>query len=125
MRRGTAHAAIGWYWGDPIDDRSNDPQLRISTRLGGRLGHVRGRFTNVAQETPGANETFTTNFGKTDTIGGLYAGVEGLLLARDTRIGSVAITVDGEFANDWMKFEAFDDGSLGTASLTFGFMLSR
>ncbi|HYO23514.1 MAG TPA: hypothetical protein VEQ85_01040 [Lacipirellulaceae bacterium] len=125
MKRGSLHAALGWYWGDPLDVRSNDPQLRIATRLGGRYGHMRGRFSDVASETPDANETFDTTYGKTDTFGGLFVGAEAILLMRQTRAGSVAWTLDGEFANDWVQFGGFGGGSLGTASVMLGVMLSR
>jgi hypothetical protein len=126
VKRGTIHAALGWYWGDVVDNRGDDPQLRFATRFGGRLGHIRGRFSEVAVGTPDADERFTYNYyGKADTIGGLFVGTEAILLARDLRVGSTAITVDGEFGNDWMEFGGWGRGSLGTASVTLGFMLSR
>lgn len=126
VKRGTIHAALGWYWGDVVDNRANDPQMRFATRFGGRLGHIRGRFSEAAAETPDPDERFTYNYyGKADTIGGLFVGTEAILLARDLRIGSTAITVDGEFGNDWMEFGGWGRGSLGTASVTLGFMLSR
>ncbi|HMP07273.1 MAG TPA: hypothetical protein PJ982_13050, partial [Lacipirellulaceae bacterium] len=126
IKRGTVHAAIGWYWGDPIDVRSDDPQLRFATRLGGRWGHVRGRFEEVANRAPGPNEVLTYNYyGKTDTIGGLYVGAEAVLLTRNTAAGSIAWTLDAELANDWIEFGGWDRGSLGTAAITLGVMLSR
>jgi hypothetical protein len=125
-KRATVNAAFGWYWGDPIDVRSGDPQWRIGTRFGGRYGHIRGRFDEVAVGTPAANERFTFDYyNRTDTIGGLFVGAEAILLARDTRIGSTALTIDGELANDWIEFGAWGRGSLTTASVTLGFMLSR
>jgi hypothetical protein len=126
VKRGTIHVALGWYWGDVVDNRGDDPQLRFATRFGGRLGHIRGRFAEVATETPDADELFTYNYyGKADTTGGLFIGTEAILLARDLRIGSTAITLDGEFGNDWMEFGGWGRGSLGTASLMLGAMLSR
>jgi hypothetical protein len=125
VKRGSVHASFGWYWGEPLDYRNLDPQLRIATRLGGRYGHVRGRFSDVALDTPGANETFETAYLKTDTIGGLFIGTEAVLLARDTSIGAVAVTIDGELSNDWIEFGGWDRGSLGAASVMCGLMLSR
>jgi len=52
-------------------------------------------------------------------------GAEAILLDRNYSFGHVQWTLDGELANDWMEFEGFERGSLGTASLTLGFMLSR
>jgi hypothetical protein len=137
VKRGTVNLALGWYWGDPIDNRTNDPQLRFATRIGGRLGHMRGRFSEEVDQAnvppvdpvfpvPPNTRTFTYNYyGKADTIGGLFVGTEAILLARDLRIGSTAITLDGEFGNDWVDFGGWGRGSLGTATMTLGFMLSR
>lgn len=126
VQRGGVHAGLGWYWGDAIDNRSDDPQFRIATRIGGRLAHVRGKFLpDVAQEVPEDDQTFRINYSKTDTSAGLYVGVETLLLARDLSIGSVAFVVDGEFANDWVNFKGFHEGSLVTAAVTCGVMFSR
>jgi hypothetical protein len=125
VKRATVDAAIGWYWGDPIDVRSGDPQYRFATRLGGRWGHVRGRFLDTATRQHLANETFAVGYGRTTTIGGLFIGNEAILLARDTRVGSVAVSLDGVIGNDWIDFRAWGRGSLGTASITLGFMLSR
>ena len=125
LKRATVHVGVGWYWGEPIDNRSLDPQLRIAVRGGGRYGHMRGNFFNVSQRDPTDDETFTLSYDQTDTVGGLYAGVEAILLARDLSIGSAAATLDGEFANDWVDFGTFRKGSLGTASIMLGVMLSR
>ncbi len=126
VKRGGVQAAFGWYWGDVIDQRSNDPQLRFATRLGGRWAHVRGRFEDVPLAFPPVGAVITnSSYGKTSTIGGLFVGTEAILLHRDTSIGSIAWTVDGEFSNDWIEFDNFESGSLGTASVMVGFMLSR
>ena len=34
-------------------------------------------------------------------------------------------TIDAELANDFIDYQGFHDGSLGTAAVTFGFMLAR
>jgi hypothetical protein len=121
IRRIAAQAAVGWYWGDLMDDRSNDPQLRIATRFGGRVGHVRGDF----DDEPLISSTFTPNYGKTDSMGGLFVGTEAILLQRDTQVGSVAWTLDGELSNDWVLFEAFESGNVGTATIMLGMMITR
>jgi len=127
VRRGSVHAALGWFWGAPVDNRGWDPQLRFASRLGGRVGHVRGRFSE--ELIPGAimppNETATPSHGNTDTFGGLFVSTEAILLRRHTAVGEVQWTVDGELANDWIDFEKFHSGSLGSASIMMGFMLSR
>jgi hypothetical protein len=120
VKRGMAHAAVGYYWGDVLDFRGNDPQWRIAARAGGRAGHVRGAFS----VTPGIAGV-TPDFTKTDTTGGLFVGVEAILLARDTQIGNLAWTIDSEYANDWIKFNNWNSGSLGTGSIMFGFMVTR
>jgi hypothetical protein len=127
IRRGSVHAAMGWYWGDVMDDRTGDPQLRLGTRLGGRIGHVRGRFgEDVPSEDPDSNETFEIiPYGETDTFPGLFFAVEAIVLDRDTRWGSCQWVLDVEFANDWVNFSGFERGSLPTASIMGGFMLSR
>jgi len=126
VRRGSVHAALGWYWGSPLDNRSADPQVRVATRFGGRVGHVRGRFgDDVPLIMPGANQTISRIYGKTDTFGGLFVGTEAILLQRDTSVGHIQWTLDGELANDWIEFEAFEAGTMGTASIMLGFMLSR
>jgi hypothetical protein len=125
-KRGTVHTALGWYWGDLMDERSYDPQWRIATRFGGRLGHMRGRFDEVAVGTPDSDETFTYNYyHKADTTGGIFAGAEMILLARDLRIGSTALTLDTEYGVDWVDFGAWGEGTLATATLTLGAMWSR
>jgi hypothetical protein len=125
-KRGTVHTALGWYWGDLMDDRSDDPQWRIATRFGGRLGHIRGRFDEIAVGTPDSDETFTYNYyHKADTTGGIFAGAEMILLARDLRIGSTALTLDTEYGVDWIDFGAWGEGTLATATLTLGMMWSR
>jgi hypothetical protein len=125
VKRAAVHASFGWYWGEPLDYRNLDPQLRIATRLGGRYGHVRGRFSDVATRTPNILERFDIAYQKTDTVGGLFVGTEAVLLARDTSIGCVAVTIDGELSNDWIEFGGWDRGSLGAASVMCGLMLSR
>jgi len=130
LRRGAVHAALGWYWGEPLDNSARDPQIRVMTRLGGRAGHVRGRFSPDVRlinpdPDPGENQTIETIYGKTDTIGGLFVSTEAVLLQRHTAIGHIQWTIDGELANDWIEFEQFKSGSLGSASIMTGFMLSR
>jgi hypothetical protein len=94
--------------------------------VGGRWTHVRGRFEDIPLTFPPEQATITNpDYGKTCTAGGLFVGTEAILLRRNTSIGSVAWTIDAEFANDWVEFEEFHRGSLGTASIMFGFMLSR
>jgi hypothetical protein len=145
IRRAGANLALGWYWGNTLDNRTSDPQLRVATRIGGRLSHVHGVFreqSNLPANldlNPGDMLTddgvggFVGNTRsietlanyKTDTVGGLFLGTEIILLARDTTVGSTAWTLDGEFANDWIEFDGWGRGSLGTASISLGFMLSR
>jgi hypothetical protein len=52
-------------------------------------------------------------------------GTEAILLKRSYSTCNVLWTADVEFANDWIEFGGFDSGSLGTASLMTGIMLSR
>ena len=128
LRRGSVHSAIGWYWGEPLDQRGADPQVRIATRVGGRVGHVRGSFQKtLLAPPPNANQRYERPlFEETDTYGGLYIGTEAILLNRQTIYGLFQWTLDGEFANDWIDLANFrDDASLGTASVMMGFMLSR
>jgi hypothetical protein len=125
VQRAGVHAAFGWYWGAPIDVRSNDPQLRIATRLGGRWSHIIGQFTDTQLIAPPAGATQRTNYCNSDTAGGLYVGTEVMLLNRDWAGGSVQWTLDAEIANDWIDFEGFESGSLGTATIMLGWMYSR
>jgi hypothetical protein len=125
IRRGSAHLALGWYWGPALDDRSSDPQVRIATRFGGRLGHMRGVFHDVRVKDPILGGTMATTYGDTDTFGGLFFGAEAILLRRYSPLGHIQLTLDSEYANDWVRFDGFESGSLGTASLMLGFMLSR
>jgi hypothetical protein len=122
VQRGSAHAALGWYWGSPVDDPSQDPQFRLATRLGARAGHIRGKFDDV----PRAGLVGATPFyDDTDVFGGVLAGVEGIWLLQRSRYCDVKWTLDAEFSNDWINFSSFDSGSMTTASVTLGFMLSR
>jgi hypothetical protein len=135
MRRGSAHAAIGWFWGPGVDDRDLDTQLRFATRIGGRVGHARGGFDEdrlvfAPPDVVIGNTTIHVDidpafYKKTDTYGGLFIGTEAILLQRQTQFGIFQWTVDGEFANDWINIGDVWDGSLGTASVMMGFMLSR
>jgi len=126
VRRGAAHFGVGCYWGGPIDDRCLDPQVRFSTTLGGRLGHVRGRFQQIQLVDPApGNRLVEASFSKTDTVGGLYWKTEAVLLSRHTALGNMQWTLDGEFAHDWVDFGGFEKRGLGTAAILFGFMLSR
>lgn len=125
VRRGSAHCGVGCYWGSPIDDRCSDPQVRFSTTLGGRLGHVRGRFQQTQLEDPALGNRLVASFSKTDTVGGLYWKAEAVLIRRHTALGLMQWTLDGEFAHDWVDFGGFEKRGLGTAAILFGFMLSR
>jgi hypothetical protein len=131
LRRASAHAALGWYWGSPMDNRSADPQVRVATRIGGRVGHVRGGYHNalvIAPPVPPANTTIEIDpfyYKKTDTYGGVFIATEAILLNRQTSYGLFQWTVDGEFANDWINIGEIWKGSLGTASVMMGFTLSR
>jgi hypothetical protein len=134
MRRASAHAAIGWFWGPGADDRRLDTQLRFATRIGGRVGHARAgvdetrlQFANADDEDPPviSRETLDPVFYRqTDTYGGLFVGTEAILLQRQYSFGHFQWSVDGEYANDWINMDVWE-GSLGTASVTMGFMLSR
>lgn len=135
LRRGSLHAALGWFWGPGLDNRSCDPQLRFATRIGGRVGHARGGYAEQRLLPPSAPTqvgNFRTTFEnrpvyyqKTDTYGGLFVATEAILLQRQYSFGHFQWTVDGEFANDWINIGNVWDGSLGTASVMMGFMLSR
>jgi hypothetical protein len=125
VQRAGVHAAFGWYWGEPLDYRSNDPQLRVATRLGGRWSHIIGQFTDVEEIDPPVGGTQRPNYCRSDTAGGLYVGTEVMLLNRDWMGGSVQWTLDTEIGNDWIDFEGFESGSLGTATVMLGWMYSR
>jgi hypothetical protein len=135
VRRGSLHAAIGWFWGPGIDHRAQDPQLRFATRLGGRVGHARGGYTEerlIQPPSPTQIGNFRTTFEidpvfykQTDTYGGLFVGTEAILLQRQYSFGHFQWTLDGEFANDWINIGNIWKDSLGTASVMMGFMLSR
>lgn len=125
VKRAGVNLALGWYWGDVVDHRQGDPQLRFATRFGGRVGSVRGRFLQelIVPVTPGS--TVKSNYLNTDTFGGLLLGTEAIILKRTYGTCNVLWTADVEFANDWIEFGGFDSGSLGTASIMTGIMLSR
>lgn len=125
VKRASVQTALGWYWGDVVDRRGDDPQLRFATRFGGRFGSVRGRFLEERLEDPPIGGTLKSTYLNTDTFGGLLLGTEAILLKRSYSTCNVLWTADIEFANDWIEFGGFDSGSLGTASLMTGFMLSR
>ncbi len=125
IQRAGVHMSLGWYWGDIFDVRSGDPQFRLATRLGGRWSHVRGQFDNEVLVNIPIGATLETRYQETDTAGGLFVGAELILLNRDTAAGTATWLIDGEFANDWIEFTGWDTGSLGTASIMLGFMLSR
>ncbi len=135
LRRGSVHAALGWFWGPGMDNRGWDTQLRFATRVGGRVGHARGGFTEeqlIFPEPPDLTGNILTTeviertyYNKTDTYGGLFVGTEAILLQRQYSFGQFQWTLDGELANDWINIGNVWDGSLGTASVMMGFMLSR
>jgi len=125
VRRGSAHLALGRFWGDWCDDRGRDPQVRLALRVGGRFGHIRGSFHDTPLVAPPAGATIEVDYGKTDTFGGLFVGGEAVLLERQYAFGRCKWTLEGEVANDWVDFERFHSGSLVTASVLVGFMLSR
>lgn len=125
VKRSSVNLALGWYWGDVIDRRGQDPRLRFATRFGGRMGSVRGRFIKHLDATPSANSNIQSTFLNTDTFGGVLLGTEAILLNRRLSTCNILLTADVEFGNDWVEFGGFDSGSLGTASLMAGFMLTR
>ncbi|BBO34399.1 hypothetical protein [Lacipirellula parvula] len=125
VKRASVNLALGWYWGDVVDRRGQDPRLRFATRFGGRMGSVRGRFIKHLDLVPSANSNIQSTFLNTDTFGGLLLGTEAILLSRRYDTCNILLTADVEFANDWIEFGGFDSGSLGTASLMTGFMLTR
>ncbi|MEM9659650.1 MAG: hypothetical protein AAF961_14920 [Planctomycetota bacterium] len=125
VRRASAHAAIGMFWGSSFDNRSEDPQLRFVLEAGGRYGHIHGQFFDQpVGQIPEGNSVFG-NYSSTDTFGGLFVATEAILLRRNSVLGDLQWTVAGEFGNDWIDFRGFESGGLGTASILFGFMLSR
>jgi len=127
FQRATVHTAIGYYWGSPVDERNGGWDMRLATRFGGRAGQMRGRFDEVldpALDLPTLRVTPT--HAKTDVSGGLFLGVEAIVLRQATPYGTVQWTLDSEFANDWVSFEGFKtDSNTATASIMLGFMLSR
>lgn len=125
VQRGSAHLAIGRFWGDWRDDRNRDPQVRLALRFGGRLGHIRGQFDDTPLVAPPAGATLADNYSKTDTFGGLFLGGEAVLLERQFAFGQCKWTLEGEVANDWVDFERFHHGSFVTAAVLVGFMVSR
>jgi hypothetical protein len=125
VKRAMAHLAFGRYWGDVLDTRSDDPQWRIASRVGGRWGHIRGRFDDLQLVPPPNPVAMSADYGKTDTTGGLFWGIEAIYLMRRTTLGNMAWTVDTELANDWMKFNNWNSGNVGTASFMLGFMVTR
>jgi hypothetical protein len=126
VKRAGVNVALGWYWGDVVDSRGNDPRLRFATRFGGRYGSVRARYLQTENPLPAdVSSVEVLPYLNTDTFGGLLLGTEAILLNRTYGTCNVQWTADVEFANDWMEFAGFDSGSLGTASLMTGLMLSR
>jgi hypothetical protein len=125
VQRGSAHLALGRFWGDWRDDRNRDPQIRLALRIGGRLGHIRGQFDDAPLVAPPAGATLADNYSKTDTFGGLFLGGEAVLLERQYAFGECKWTLEGELANDWVDFERFHHGSFVTAAVLVGFMVSR
>jgi hypothetical protein len=125
VQRGGAHLGLGWYWGSPLDNRCSDPQIRFTTTFGGRLSHVRGKFFNEPVIAIPDDHWFTTSYEKTDTAGGLYLNAQAIFLNRNTVLGNLQWTVDGEFAHDWVNLGGFEKRGLGTASILFGFLLAR
>lgn len=125
VKRASIQTALGWYWGDAVDRRGEDPQLRFATRFGGRFGSVRGRFLEEREKDPSFGMTLSSTYLNTDTFGGLLLGTEAVILKRSYGTCNVLWTADVEFSNDWIEFGGFHSGSLGAASLMTGFMLSR
>jgi len=123
VQRSSVHLALGWYWGSPMDSPANDPQYRLATRIGGRAGSVRGKFTDV--EDTSLFGDATPFYEKTDVFAGVLMGAEAILLYQRGAYCDVKLTLDAEFANDWISFTNYDSGNLTTASLMVGFMLSR
>ena len=86
---------------------------------------MRGRFREERLEDTPIGGTLDSTYLNTDTFGGLLLGTEAVLLKRSYSTCNVLWTADVEFANDWIEFGGFNSGSIGTASLMTGFMLSR
>ncbi len=131
VRQAAMNVAVGWYWGPPLDDRAADPQLRFATRIGGRFGHARGHFLEEQLPVTLVSNSFQSEalvqitYERKDTFGGLFVGTEAILLNRDYAIGHVQWTIDAQYTNDWLEFGGgLWKGSLGTAAVTSGFMLS-
>jgi hypothetical protein len=113
------------------DNPHEDPKTRLAIRVGGRLSHVRGRFQTADDPIdpiippPGDNDSVEFHFSKTDTVGGLFLSTEMILLNRNTAIGNIAWTVDGELAHDWIDFHGFENRGLATAAVQIGLTLTR
>ncbi len=128
LQRSTVHAALGYYWGSPIDNRAGGWDVRLATRFGGRVGSMRGRFDEFldpALASNPLNNVALVPHAKTDLTGGLFFSIEAVVLQRAYRYGTIQWTLDSEYANDWVQLQGFDKGSLGTASVLFGMMFSR
>lgn len=134
IQRAGVHFALGWYWGDVIDRRSDDPQLRFATRFGGRIAHTKGQFSDTRNDVPVLggfpippnSRTITiADHDTSDTTEGAFAGLELLLLNRDFSGGSVQLVLDSEYSYEFVDFSGWGSGSLGVATITTGFMFSR
>ena len=130
IRRVGGHAGLGFYFGDMLDDRCADPQLRFGMVVGGRLSHIHGVFNSQQLipppvVVPPATSTSTALNAKNDTAGGMYVDLEALLLKRNSPLGDLQWTVDLEFAHDWIDFSNFEQRGLATGALLFGFTLMR
>ena len=131
VQRAGAHMGIGRMWGSPIDQRSEDPQLAFATIVGGRVSHIHGRFNEqvIGSLTPppagATGTTFRRGYSQTDTAGGLYANAQAILLRRNSELGCMQMTLDAEFAHDWVNLKGFENRGLATATIFFGVMFSR
>jgi hypothetical protein len=132
VRRAGVHAALGWYWGEPFDNVSTDPQLRVALRAGGRWGHIHGSsdgpdvlLIHPFDNNAATNDAALVSHDQNDNTAGVFIGVESILLYRPSRLGDVKLTLDAEFANDWVNFTGFESGNLTTASIMLGAMFSR
>jgi hypothetical protein len=131
VRRGGAHMAVGWILGSPLAPASSMDRGIFAVRFGGRLSHVRGEFEDTILPDPqmeltdNLGSTAKRGYGQTDTVGGLYLGMEMLLIQRDVSLGDLRLTIDTELAHDWIDFKNFEDAGLGTASILCGFSIAR
>ena len=125
VRRAGAHAGVGCYFGSLLDNRSEDPQARLGLIAGGRLSHIHGVFSGQRLVTPPAGSTLTPLNAQSDMAGGIYADVEALVLKRNSPLGDLQWTINGELAHDWIDISNFEQRGLATASLLFGFMMVR